>query len=150
MHFRESEKYTKVIDIIWQWRRRRHNDFNSNQFHLLRLPTAALLWVWLNLFSDLTNWQHSISPICEDSGVGLSGDISVVSTIDHTKVEESSNRRLKWRLKLFSYLTNWHKMHSTASHQSKWSGIDQWKASILGSVSACSAFRIKPQMWQNS
>ena len=74
MHFRDSEKYTKVIDI-WRWRRRRHNDFNSNQFHLLRLPTAALLWVWLNLFSYLTNWQHSISPIYEDSGVGLSGDI---------------------------------------------------------------------------
>jgi len=40
---------------------------------------------------------------------------------------------------------SWMMYYRRESHQSKWSGIDQWKASFLGSVSARSSIRSKTQ-----
>ena len=77
---------------IWWWMSS-YNDFNSNQFHLHRLPAVAFLWVWLKLFWDLTEWQvDAVASQLDLNGLGLSRDKDLLG--------------LAWKVQLYLLMWN--------------------------------------------
>ena len=94
--WRTGKQDWEVI-AIWWWMRS-YNDFNSNQFHLHRLPAVAFLWVWLKLFWDLTEWQvDAVASQLDLNGLGLSRDKDLLGLTWKVHLQLMWNR---WQVQL--------------------------------------------------